>query len=135
VHANYGAPISFFSSPPPIILPYLLELDSIVYNTIHRCLIDNIEVRCSSIKSTWPFPDFLYETCIFEVLEHCLYDINMYKNPIMFSIMKMCIKINCHSKLKTGAIHRRSARYVSCLLECYERNIKNPYKSTYTQNP
>lgn len=65
VHANDGAPISFFSSPPPIILLYFLELDNIVYNTIHRCLIDNIEVRCSSIKSTWPFPDFLYETCIF----------------------------------------------------------------------
>jgi hypothetical protein len=80
-------------------------------------LLRNIEEGCPSTKSTWPFPDFLYETCIFGVFEHCLYDINMYDDPIVFPIMKNCVKTNCRPKLNIRAIHRRSAHYVSCLLE------------------
>jgi len=133
VLANDCAPISFFPSPPPMLPPYSYELDW--EGTLHSCLINGVEFRCASIKTTWPFPDFEYETCIFVTFEYCLGNINNYRRKFIVYIIKYCIKTNCHKKLKIKANHRRSARYVSCLLECYEEHIRNPPDVIYTQNP
>lgn len=124
VQANDGAPISFFPSPPTI-LPH----SSFVYNdfnSVRVCLKIGVKLRCASIKTTWPFPNFEYETCIFSTFENCLSDIKGYEDPRMFDIIQNCTKINCHLKLIISAIHRKTVDYVSCLLECCEEHIRNP---------
>jgi hypothetical protein len=133
LQANDCAPISFFPSPPPIVPPYSFELDG--YGSLYACLRTGVEFRCASIKSTWPFPDIEYETCIFVTFEYCLGNFENYKLQNIVHVIKYCIKTNFHPKLKIKASHRRSARYVSCLLECYEDHIKNPSDVIYTQNP
>jgi hypothetical protein len=115
--ANDCASISFYLSSPPILPPYSLKLD--YYESLQECLTLGVEFHCASIKSTWPFPDFAYEICISATFDQCLAN-NMHELPYVLSIIKNCIKTNCHPKLKIRASHRRSASYVSCLLECYK---------------
>jgi hypothetical protein len=132
VQAGDCAPISFYLSPPPMLPPYSLKLD--YYGPLQQCLELGIESHCASIKSTWPFPDFEYEICISATFYHCLAN-NIHEVPSVISIIKNCVKTNCHPKLKIKASHRRSASYVSCLLECYEKHFMKPLDVIYAQKP
>jgi hypothetical protein len=133
VQANDCAPISFYLSPPPILPQYSFKLD--YYGPLHQCLRLGVEFHCASIKSTWPFPDFAYEICISSTFYQCLANNIMQEKPGVFVITKSCVKANCHPKLKIRASHRRSASYVSCLLECYKKYVMKPSNVIYTQKP
>lgn len=132
VRANNRAPTSFSLSPPPILPPYYFELGD---GVIKWCLTNGVEEQCASIKGPWPFPDLEYEICIDSAFKHCLGNYVVLGDKKVFFIIKDCIHTNCHPKLKIRVVHRRSARYVSCLLECYVEHVKTPSNVTHTQNP
>lgn len=118
VQANDHAPTSL-PSLPPIQPPYFSELDGEIY----YCLFDEIEDKCLSIKSTWPFPDFEYETCVYLSLKHCLLNF-FHEDPQGYCVIESCIRNYCIPRLKIRANDIKSVRFVSCLLECYEEHLK-----------
>lgn len=114
VQAYECAPLSSFSSPPPILPPYSFKLDefeSLSYN----CLLIGVKYNCKSIKSTWPFPDFEYEIYTSATFDNCLANAEQYERSDLFFRIKNYIETNCHPKLKIKAGHHRSATYASSL--------------------
>jgi hypothetical protein len=121
VQADNLAQTTFTRSSPPILPPYSFELDS---GELHLCLTLEIG-HCDKLKRTWPFPDYVYELCIFDGFAFCFTKSRSLENPFNFHILANCLEVNCEPKLRIKAIHRRSALYVRCLLECYYRHVTN----------
>jgi hypothetical protein len=130
VQANNLAPTSFTPSSPTILPPCSFELD---IGELHLCLTGAVH-ECAGLKSTWPFPDTLYELCITNIFAKCFAETPSFENQVNFHILRYCIFVNCEPKLKIKAKHRQSALYVHCLLECYYQHVTNPNDVIYRQN-
>jgi hypothetical protein len=130
VQANNLVPTSFTPSSPPILPPYSSELD---IAELHWCLT-RVVGHCTGFKSTWPFPDKLYELCIIGAFAVCFVETPYFKNPITFHILSYCLEVNCDPKLRIKAKHRQRALYAHCLLECYDKHVTNPNDVIYMHN-
>jgi hypothetical protein len=130
VEANNIAPTSFTSSSPPILSPYSSKLDIAELNW---CLTVAVG-HCAEFKSTWPFPDKLYELCIIKAFVVCFNETRAFKNTITSQILNDCVFVNCKQKLRIKARHRQRALFVHCLLECYYQHVTNPNDVIHRQN-
>jgi hypothetical protein len=130
VQADNLPQTSFTQSSPPILPPYSFELD---IGELHLCLTREIG-HCDRWKSTWPFPDYVYEFCITNGFAYCFIDTQSIEKPFNFHILAYCLEVNCKPKLRIKAKHRRSTLYVRCLLECYYQHVTNRNDVIYRRN-
>lgn len=122
VQANDLASTSFSSTLPPTRLPYSFEFDEAT-GAIQKCFANRVG-GCRNFKRIWLFHDIKYEICVVDIFWECFLHMKVSEDRITRRRIENCVQTNCYSRMRMNTHSCKSLFCESCILECWEENMK-----------